>query len=750
MNRLLGKKLFSSALAGLTAASLAACGGGGSHSAALPPSSPGSSTASTPYNGPLADATFRISIPGPTNSAFKRRPSYVSSATKSIKFVINSSTTVSGTATTGTLGSYNGLAWHLFNTPTLGTGVCPADGSHPGNFTCTVTIQLPPGTDNMTMSAYDNTNGTGNLLSQQIQDFAVTVGGSAAGANKFSTILDANVNTMTVNGSQPCQNGAVGGVFGSVGTTPVTFTVAYTDLATKTIVAPGLPILQIKNNHAGDTTYHTTTGTIDAGANHVDFSINQSTQTFVLTPSSSNVSNASINMKATPANTNTTSDGLGFSSGKIFTFSTGTAPPTNAFLAAVEQASTSSGQVDFFQIGLGGSGGPDTFTAYATAPTLAVTASNGGTGPNDVDNPESLHWDTNGDLLIGNGDDGGVNHGNMACVPIGAIATGANTSTTVAANVSSPVGMAYDSRDGSVALANEQPGATYNLSQYLLTGNYTAAPPADNIKVSQPNLGSNGGIVNIPTLPAGSYAIALDDGNEVDTNSSGGSTGHSEVALINGSTHAVTHMSDPETPAGSGSAAHGFAIDNPWGLGWDAQNSQLVIANNATFHHLVSFYDTSGNFIKSVNTTKHNNLLAVSPDGHIAVARIATFLGYPEVQVYLNAAGAAAPSTVLAAIPFNGESSGCGGGGTHIYGSDTAVVQSLEWLSNTKLLIGLKSTSAGVYTAQNGLYIFDITASAVPTGTTDTGGCPAFASAAPKQTGFQHLNQRPFATAYKP
>ena len=89
MNRLLGKKLFSSALAGFTAASLAACGGGGSHSASLTPIAPVSSTAPTPYNGPLADATFKITIPGPTNSAFKRRPAYVSSATKSVKFAIN-------------------------------------------------------------------------------------------------------------------------------------------------------------------------------------------------------------------------------------------------------------------------------------------------------------------------------------------------------------------------------------------------------------------------------------------------------------------------------------------------------------------------------------------------------------------------------------------------------------------------------------------------------------------------------------
>src|ERR1700676_3193648 len=114
MNRL-GNQIFSSVLASVAAASLAACGGGGSHSASLPQPAP-TSGAAADYTGPLADATFKITIPGPKTIAAKlRRPSYVSSATASVRFVINSSTTVSGTASTGTLGAYNLKAWRFFN-----------------------------------------------------------------------------------------------------------------------------------------------------------------------------------------------------------------------------------------------------------------------------------------------------------------------------------------------------------------------------------------------------------------------------------------------------------------------------------------------------------------------------------------------------------------------------------------------------------------------------------------------------------
>ncbi len=105
----------------------------------------------------------------------------------------------------------------------------------------------------------------------------------------------------------------------------------------------------------------------------------------------------------------------------------------------------------------------------------------------------------------------------------------------------------------------------------------------------------------------------------------------------------------------------------------------------------------------------------------------------------------AARNAVNGPIPFNGTTTSCGS--TYIYGSG-AVVNSLSWLSNTKLLIALQSYNGSTATAQNGLYVFDISATAVPTGFDDV-SCSAFA-AAPKQTGFVHINNKPLGTAFKP
>jgi hypothetical protein len=69
-------------------------------------------------------------------------------------------------------------------------------------------------------------------------------------------------------------------------------------------------------------------------------------------------------------------------------------------------------------------------------------------------------------------------------------------------------------------------------------------------------------------------------------------------------------------------------------------------------------------------------------------------------------------------------------------------------LSNTKLLVALQSFNGSAATAQNGLYVFDITASAVPAGFDDV-SCSAFASA-PLQTAFVQLSSKPLGTAFKP
>ena len=700
----------------MSCALLAGCGGG-SHRSTLPQAAPFSSTAPS-YTGPLADATFKITIPVPEKtSTTRRRPAYVSSSTAKVVFTLNSDTV-----------GLTGAALATFNTNDLGaqtvtlnSAQCPGTGP----WTCTFTIKLPPGTDNVTMSAQDASS---NVLSQQIQDFTVV----AAVANSFNVILDANAATLTINGSQPCQSSAVSSVFGSVGTTPVTFSAAYTDAATKTIVAPGLPVLQIQANHAGDTAYHPDTGIIDDGSgNTVTFTINQAAQTFVLMPSSSSVNSASINIKATPRNTNTTSDGLAFIKPKTFAFSTGVAPPTTAFLAVVEQTGANSGQVDFFQMTLGGSGGPDTFGTYATAPTLAVTASNGGSGPPDVDNPLQLAWDTNGDLLIANGGTTvGGDVGNLACVPIGAIATGANTSTTTTSDVNDPTSMAYNSTNGNVAFADAGSSATYDFSEYTLSGNYTEVTAA---RINDAACNSTG-VVSLPTLAAGTFAVSLvcPNGGLLETDPAHGGA-HAKVTIVfaNGTTSVI---SDDQ-------AAQGYAVDNVQGIGWDSADNQLVIANESSFHKTVSFYTVSPVAQqKVINTTLRNYMVATTTDGHVAIAGLSsTGSGKSKILIYQNASGTTLP-TLVGTIPFNQTTTACGA--TYVYGANA--VRSMTWLSNTKLLVALQSNAAG----KQGLYIFDISASASPGGFQEESGCGAEPNG-PAQSGFKSFTNVPYGTAYK-
>ncbi|MEA2666214.1 MAG: hypothetical protein QOI11_3158 [Candidatus Eremiobacteraeota bacterium] len=692
-------------LTAMLAASVALAACGGSHSTTLPAlggSQNGGKTVAT------ENATFQFTVPKTTTSAVRvagRAPRYISAATKSIQLAL----------TSAAIGLPVPNNPQVLNVPN-GTGSAPGAPCVPSgpNFICTMTVKLPIGSDGLTFTTYDANNGAaggGNLLSEQKSTVTIVQGVANGPGGAFTITLDANAATMTVSGSGACQNGPIGSSFGSVGTTPVGFSVAYTDPAGKTIVSPGLPKLSV-----------TATGV--AGGT-IGVAVNQAAQTYTLTPSASGVS-GTINVQAVQADSTGSSDGLSFTRTKSYTFATGNPPPGN-FLAAVEQFGVGSGAVDLFTVALGGSGGADTISAFTPA-TLATTNSTN-EGKPDVDNPLNLVFDSTGDLLIGNGGTttgSPVDNGNLACVPVGAIATGQNTSTTVTPNVDDPVGIAYDSRDGSVALANNPVSAPVQLAEYLLTGNYTAASAPRNLTAA--GYGSFS-VVNLPTLAAGTYAIALTDGVETDP---AHNTGKAKIAILS-PTGVETDIVDNTT----------FAIDIPRGLAWDAQNNQLVIANFSAFHKLLSFYTVSPVAqVKTINTNRRNYMVAASANGNVAVAGNLAF-GYPQVQVYDNTA---ARNPVAGPIPFNGTTTSCGS--TYIYGSSTTVINSMTWLSNTKLLMAVQSYNGAVSTAQNGLYVFDISATAVPAGFDDV-SCSAFA-AAPKQTGFVHINNKPLGTAFKP
>src|SRR5947209_16250471 len=325
MNRL-GKNVFTSVLASFAALSLAACGGG-HHGSALPPA--GLAPGAVAPDG-LVATTFTIKIPAPTPSSSSRRPSYISAATNSVR--VNMTADTAGVAI---IPQFNVLT-QVSNASGNAPGA-PCTGSGP--WTCSVTLNVPPGSDTFTFTTYDDTTGTGtgasHVLSQQIQTLSIV----KATANAFTITFDANANAISLSGTQACTAGSIQGVFGSVGTTPVTINVTFTDPAGKTITASpalGAPTIQIKGN---DALFHSDSGTINGTGGTVAFTINQSTKSFTLTPSTVPISNAAVDVKGIPANTTGSSDGLSFPAGADhqFTFSAGTAPPAHNFLAIIEQ-----------------------------------------------------------------------------------------------------------------------------------------------------------------------------------------------------------------------------------------------------------------------------------------------------------------------------------------------------------------------------------------------------------------------------
>jgi len=708
MNRL-GNKFFASMLAIAAAASLAACGGGGSHSSALPQAAPTASSSST-YSGPLSDTTFTITIPVPTTSSKARRPAYVSSSTTKIVFTLNSDTV-----------GLSGAALTTFNTTNLGakavtlnSATCPGSGP----WTCTLTIKLPPGTDNLTVSAQD---GSSNILSQQISNFNVVV----ATANSFSITLDANAATLTVSASSGFCSGAFtvanAQTIPTVGTSAITFSASYTDLAGKAIIGPGLPILTVN----GHTDNNGGAGYTDPG--NLNTKVNQATQTYTLQITTGS-GTAAVAVTATP---NVGTDGLSFSKTLNHSFQAGPAPPAS-FLAVIEQTGAASGKIDLFTVTLGAS---DTFTAASPA-TLAST--NPGAGP-DVDFPQDLLFDTNGDLLIANGGAGNPDFGNFACVPAGAITTGANVATVLTTNMDDPAFLALGT-DSTVALANVPGAAGVKVEEFELSGAYTPDSGTRNItNATYPGLGT-AGVIALPTTgtnPAGSFASSITNGTTVS---------HIVIKRPDGTSTQIdnTHIVAPA-------------------LAYDPFNSQIAAASNNGTNSWLNFVNpTSFAVVKQFamhdtgcySAGAYNNcppggaatpsgvsdmkasVIAASSSGYVALGGI-TASGEPEVQVYNPS-----HDPTGGAIPYDATTTP--GGATFVYGHATIIVNALRFITATKLLVSLESDD-GVH---QGIYTYDVSTLASPCTCYDV-NANQFANS-PKQTGFKALSNSPLSVAYKP
>jgi len=755
MNRPLRKRLPFSALAIAAAVSLPACGGG-SRGSALPEPAPASSSAPASYTGALADTKFTITIPLPkTGSAAARSPQYVSASTTQLRFTLVSAT-APGLSTAGQINSFNTTnlgvkAVTLGNTNASGAN-CPGSGP----WTCTIPVRLPPGTDNVRISAENSSN---VVYAEQQQTFSVVAGSQ----NNLTTVLDANVNTMTLNVTSGFCSGTYNvvnsGTVATVGTQTVSVQAAYKDSAGNVIPtnAPGRPVLTV-NGHTDD---NGGGGYSDPG--NLNVKVTQSTQSFSL-QKTDGTGSASVAVTVAPPNTNSSpNDGLSFATTPgttNFTLTSGSAVGSN-FLADAElildgNANPTGGVIHFWTINGTGfhAGSPSSLTATPVA----------GPANSDVDFPNDLLFDGNSDLLIANGGSGSPDFGNFSCVPAGSITTGANNATVLSnGTLDDPTHLAFSdprtpanggfSGDSSVALTNSAAG-TYAEVQFVLNGTYTAAPTSRDIVRS----GNGGGIsvVAVPasaTNPSGSYAVSTYDGPS--------RTSKVEIIHPDGSIAAIT---DPLI-------AHAV-------LAWDATNNELIVASdgrslptsdytksNIQLWRVNPVSKASGNIATNTDdggVSPPVGPIAASATGGTTYVAVQVLGGSEELNVYTS--NGTTLTQVGKSLDYGASDCASGGGSNpnYYYGGSSVnqnIITALRFLGATNtLLVALESEQGAppnlTRTTANGMYLYDVsqTPSQPQTGAR---GCDAIddvplGTPTINQTFFQVMSNRVLGAAYKP
>ena len=729
----------------LIAASLAACGGG-SHGA-VPPATGGGGAS---YTGQLSNATFVFTIPAPPKTtATTRAPKYISAATKSIRIDMTSSTRIASP----------GSQFNVLTPVSNGSGSSPGSPcSGSGPWTCTISIQIPPGNDTFTFTAYDDSAGAGHVLSQQIQTLAVVAGQ----ANSFNVTFDANANAMAITATAGYCAGTVtvtsGQTIPTVGTTPVTFTTSYTDAAGSAVTGPGYPLLEIQGN---DNAYHSTTGTINGTGGTVSFAINQSTQTFTLTASSSSVTGATVKVQAVPPN----SDGLSFSQSLSFNFTSGAGEPAN-FLTVIEQPNGSgNGTIAFYTYNTSS----ETFGTTSPASLSATTPTGSPNNEPDVDFPVDLTFDGNGDLLIANGgglEGSGTDVGNFACIPAGDVTTGANAATVLTNGLDEPFHIALMS-DQSVAIGNEH---VYNSSfnnpdvqGFVLSGTYTASS-ARSIS-TYPNYATLGLAVPTPdgSNPAGTYVAAIGD-------SSADSTSSHLVWLRPGAGNMDTTYAQMAYPQIAYDPANNQIVEadgnTPGGASATTAYLQFINADNGTVTQSLTLDDDGcyqGGATPYAGCPPQGSN---SPNGisdTLAQGAAASSLGYVAVMgediqngqsIWIYDKTSGSRQTIGGPIPFSAMSSTAGvGSAPYTYGGSSngqpepPIISAFRWVNGTQLMVSLRSPYG---TSSQGIYVFDVTKPLAQMCTCYDGYGNQFPKSLAKVAFLNITAQQPFSFAYKP
>ena len=173
-------------LIGIGVTTTAGCGGGGAHGSYLP--APTSGSTPPAFAGPTAAATLTLTIPAPGSAPTatnRRSPAYIPASVRSVSILVLE---VGGVPVADTAATTN---------VTPGTSPCSTVTS--GDYTCTITVQLPIGTDNVQIGTYDAVNAGGNLISQTIYSATVVEGhANTFGSSATPITLDANPGTISV------------------------------------------------------------------------------------------------------------------------------------------------------------------------------------------------------------------------------------------------------------------------------------------------------------------------------------------------------------------------------------------------------------------------------------------------------------------------------------------------------------------------------------------------------------------------
>jgi hypothetical protein len=141
----------------LIAGLLTACGGGSKSSPILPAAPAPAASATAPAANVKSRASFVITVPKPSPTPQgKLRPAYVSPATQSMTVSITQGSTSVISQTVGLTASSTGCSSSL------------------SSLTCTLSLNLNPGSYTASITTYDGTNGSGNALSTA-QNVAFTV-----------------------------------------------------------------------------------------------------------------------------------------------------------------------------------------------------------------------------------------------------------------------------------------------------------------------------------------------------------------------------------------------------------------------------------------------------------------------------------------------------------------------------------------------------------------------------------------------